>query len=732
MSLAVLLGASHIPLIAAPLEPLGNSQDLTQVKEWHKVANGVYRVSIGDHSKTMRYSDLAGDAPKLKTLNQLPDVPLSKALRGTSYRIMADGKVMVRIPTEKGEKIYGYGLQFDKTMRSGSIIELKVDHFRKGGGATHAPVPFYISSQGYGVLFNTAKYIKIHNQVGNRKDSPHNPEEVDRNPPAGEKQPGRWLAQPPGDAVEAFIHGDAMELIGFTGTSLQDIVARYNLYSGGGAMPPLWGLGFWHRTPAKYSAEQVAKEVAEFKKHRIPLDVIGLEPGWQSKSYPCTFEWQKKRFPDPAAFSKELLDDGIRLNLWVNPYISKHARIYEEMVPLSGSHLVWLGLVPDYRLPEARNLLVGQHKKEHFDIGISGYKVDECDGYDFWLWPDYATFPSGTSAEVMRQTYGMQLQSMMQKELFKKNNQRTYSLVRASNGAASNYPFVIYSDSYGHDQYITGLSSASLSGILWCPEIRSAKNSREWINRMHTVCFSPLAQLNAWASGTKPWSYDDATDAIRRTIELRMRLLPYLYTAFANYNQNGVPPVRSMLLERGGSKVQHQKQVRKLDGETDPYADGFHQKITEDNSLFMFGPDILVAPLMNNSTKRDVQLPKENWYDFYTGKFAGNGNKITVTAKQLNDMPPLFVKEGALIPMMKKSYERTKDMKGGEIELRQYGQKGTSCRLYEDDGQTFDFEKGDYSLREFSVEAGKLRVKSIKQGTKPFYGDVSLRMMSEK
>ena len=172
---------------------------------------------------------------------------------------------------------------------------------------------------------------------------------------------------------------------------------------------------------------------------------------------------------------------------------------YEKIYPYSGSHLVWLGLVPDYYMSQARQLLVQQHTKEHLKIGISGYKVDEVDGYDFWLWPDHATFPSGTSGETMRQTYGLLMQELLYKDLFKQNNQRTYGNVRSSNGAASGYPFVIYSDSYNHKEYITGISSASLCGILWTPEIRNASSAREWLNRMQTVCFSSMAKLNAWA-----------------------------------------------------------------------------------------------------------------------------------------------------------------------------------------------------------------------------------------
>ena len=171
--------------------------------------------------------------------------------------------------------------------------------------------------------------------------------------------------------------------------------------------------------------------------------------------------------------------------------------------------------MPDFTLEETRRILTKQHEAEHIDIGVSGYKIDEVDGYDFWLWPDHATFPSGISGETMRQSYGLLMQSMLYNDLFRKRDVRTYGLIRANNGAASGYPFVIYSDSYRHSQYITGLSTASLGGILWTPEARSAGDGREWLNRMQTVCFSPMANLNAWSSGKKPWSYDEVTDLVQ-------------------------------------------------------------------------------------------------------------------------------------------------------------------------------------------------------------------------
>jgi alpha-D-xyloside xylohydrolase len=552
------------------------------------------------------------------------------------------------------------------------------------------------------VLFNTARFLKVHVQIGNRKDSPNLPAPVDRNPPPEEPAAGPWMASPTSDAVEAHVTANGLEMIVFSGDSLQDIVARYNLYCGGGALPPLWGLGFWHRVPAAYTAEQTGEEVAAFAEHRMPLDVIGLEPGWMTRSYPCTFEWQKHRFPDPAAFTQQMLDQGVRLNLWVNPYVSPEGKLYKELYPLAGSHTVWLGIVPDYILPEAREILCRQHKEDHLSIGVSGYKVDEVDGYDRWLWPEHATFPSGTPAESMRQGYGMIMQNMLYKNLFHKNNTRTWSLVRSSNAGASGLPFVLYSDSYNHAQYITGISAASLGGILWTPEVRQAGSPEEWRARIQTVCFSPMAQLNAWASATKPWEYERVTDDVREVIELRMRLLPYLYTAFADYNRKGIPPMRAMVLEQGASDAATTETSAKLDGVKNPYAESVS---LEQNDQFMFGPSILVAPYYEKQLlKRKVKLPKGNWYDFYTGELVGNGTVIEVSTPERT---PLFVKEGAVIPMLTKAVANSRDACGHPLEVRHYGKTDGSFELYEDDGTSFDYETGEYSLRTFRFAEGK-------------------------
>lgn len=690
--------------------------DLRPLKGWENVASGVWRVRIGDTDKELAYTSLAARGPRLAALSSLPEVPFPFDTSPIQGHRSDDRLIQVRVPTDTDESIYGFGLQFDGIKKSKKVLNLNVDHWASGGGRTHAPVPFYISSKGYGVLFNTARFLKVYVQVGNRRDSPGNPTPVDRVPPPEEPAPRPWSAQPDSDAVEAHLSANGLEMIVFAGESLQDVVARYNLFCGGGVLPPLWGLGFWHRTPCDFNDQQVEAEVDAFADHRFPLDVLGLEPGWMTRSYPCTFEWQRHRFPNPAGFTQRMADRGVRLNLWENPYVSPEVKLYEDLHPYSGSHLVWLGLVPDYTMPEAREILCRQHAEDHLSVGVSGYKIDEVDGYDQWLWPEHATFPSGTPGETMRQAYGMIMQSMLYKGLFHANNTRTYSLVRSSNAGASGLPFVIYSDSYNHAQHITGMSAASLGGILWTPEVRQAATAEEWRARIQTVCFSPLAMLNAWASRTKPWDYESVADDVRAVIRLRMRLLPYLYTAFANYNRFGIPPMRAMVLEQGNSDATVAKtSVAGLDDVTNPY--GVRIEVEMDDQ-FMFGPSILVAPYYGEQTlKRALRLPRGNWYDFYTGELAGNGTTIEVATPA---RIPLFVKEGAVIPLLSKHVDNSRQAYGHGLEVRHYGEKPGSFELYEDDGITLDYEKDGFALRTLGFADGKGSESTTKPGQRMF------------
>ncbi len=684
--------------------------------KWEKVLPGVWKASIGElQLNALDYTS----PPKTKAIEELGDSPFPFDISQT-YHHRTPTRIGIRLPLAEQEKIYGLGLEFQGINRRKQVYTLKVDHYGGVKGYTHAPVPFYISSKGYGVLINSPQRVKIHVGVSNRKDS-QLPERVDRTT-GGNK----WAARPLSDAIEASAIGTGMEVYVFTGNTVLEVVQRYNLYCGGGVLPPKWGLGFWHRVHTQSSDQDVYQEIADFKKYNFPLDVIGLEPGWQNFAYPCSYDWDESRFPKPEIFVNNLSQQGIKVNLWENPYVAPSSSMYTSIKPYTASHTVWLGEVPDYTLPEAQQVLLQHHQKKHLDLGISGYKLDEVDGYDVWLWPDHASFPSGHDAVEIRQLYGLILQHTLQEHL-RKQNKRTYNLVRSSYIGASDKSAVIYSDYYKHKPYVTALANASLTGLLWTPEIRSAESPEEWIRRFQTVSFSPLMMLNAWYSGTKPWSFPEVTDMVREVVVLRKRLLPYLYTAFYDYQKSGIPPFRAMVLEQGFT-AKEQLTAGQLDGVDNPYAEQQRLEVTDQ---YMMGPSLLVAPIFTGEKSRTVVLPKGKWYNFYTGQYIGDGETITVASKL--EQIPLFVKDGGIIPMIAAG----EDLNSGspKLEVRHYGTKVNRYLLYNDDGVSYDFEKEQYTITELLVERrkngkleGKRKIKTANQNFK--FQDIDWKWMS--
>lgn len=688
---------------------------------WTKLASGVWSAQIGQPEK-VNLTSTAGINPKLETINAMPDVEfplLQTEIKATVF----DGKTYLQFPLEVAEKIFGLGLNFKTVEQRGRIMRLHVDHYGgKDDGRTHAPVPFYVSSRGYGVFINSARYLDVWVGTAVLKDSKVPMNSKDRNTDK------TWTANPYSDNVSVLVPAEGVEIMIFGGPTALDAVSRFNLYNGGGCLPPKWGLGFWHRTPTLYTDEQVLNEVGEFKKHNFPLSVIGLEPGWQSKSYPCTYEWDKGRFPKPAEFISKLNAEGIQTNLWMNPYISPESELIGKLKPFVASHTVWSGFVPDYSLPEV-NRIIGDHlKKYELDIGVSGFKMDENDGYDNWLWPDVTLFPSKTPAEQMRQLYGVMMQKMTD-QLYREQNRRTYGLVRASNAGAVSFPYVVYNDYYSHRDFITALINSSFIGVLWTPEVRSSKTAEEWLRRMQTVCFSPLAMLNAWSDGTKPWSFPEVEKQVADVANLRMQLIPYLYTCFAEYAFYGRPPMRAMNLV-DGFDAKDEKVEGLLNSSENPYAQATRKEIKDQ---FMVGDNLLVAPLFEGETSRKVVLPKGKWFDFYNGKLAGEAEIITVTPGL--DHIPVFVRDGGIVPMAESSQLQTAVAKTN-LMVRVYGNQETTYKLYDDDGLTFDYEKGAFTWREIRVakgKDGKLKgVISKAEKSKPDnIGTVSFKFMSE-
>jgi alpha-D-xyloside xylohydrolase len=672
---------------------IASSFNLSAQVKWTIAAPGVWRAVVG---KPEAYNLLtaSGAKPNIAALSKIAPAAFP-FLQDDIAAAVKDGKTSLRFPLNREEQLYGFGLNFQTVHQRGKILQLHVDHYGgRDNGRTHAPTPFYVSSQGYGVFINSARYINIYAGSGVRKNSKNAPPEKDRNTDR------TWPARPYSDAVEMLVPAAGVEVFVFAGPTAMDAVRRFNLFNGGGVLPPRWGLGFTQRVKSLYTDKEVMQEAQAFEEKGFPLDFIGLEPGWQSKSYPGTFTWDKGRYPEPEKFVKQMLDKGVRLNLWLNPYVSKAAPFYKAITPYTSSHTVWVGEVPDLTLPPARKALFDQLRKDQIAIGISGYKIDEVDGYDHYLWPDVASFPSGLSGEQMRQTYGM-LVMRYTADIFRQLNKRTYGLVRANNGGGVSFPYVLYNDYYNHEDFITALINSGTAGVLWTPEVRASKTAEEWLRRFQTVIFSPMAMINAWSSGTKPWSYPEVAEQVKELALLRMRMMPYWYSEFARYHFEGTPPFRGMHLEPNFTTgVTREEGSGNL--EDNPYAEAVSKEIKDQ---YMAGEYLLIAPLFSGQQSRKVVLPRGRWFDFYTGEFAGDGEVITVTPGL--DKIPVYVKDGAIIPMMQPLMHAPKAGEKVDIEIRHYGEKPGIYRLYDDDGETFNYEKGEYTFHQLKAERNR-------------------------
>ena len=674
--------------VALLTAPAAASADDGRPLTFRPAAPGVWKATLGT-PEDLTLLSAAGARPELAALGAMTTPPFPLTEDAGIGRI-ANGRLALRFPLGPDEDIYGLGVDFASMRRTGLSFQLHVDHWSGRTGRTHAPVPFYVSTKGYGVFIDSSRYLTVSVGLGVRTAATVKPPPIDRTTHAKE-----WAEFPRSDSIEILVPAAGVNVYVFAGPTMLDAVRRYNLFCGGGALPPKWGLGFMTRTPTAYTAAQVLSEVAEFRRRGIPLDMIGLEPGWHDHAYPTSFQWDAARFPDPAGFLTRLAGEHVRANLWFNPYVSPTSSLYSALLPFAGSHLVWNGIVPDYSMPAARTAFADHLRAKVMGTAagaIGGFKVDEVDGFDFWLWPDVAQFPSGHDGEQLRQTYGLLLQRTLM-EIYRGLNQRTLGQVRGTNGGASPFPFVIYNDNYDFNEYITAVGNTGFAGVLWSPEVRAGEGE-DMLRRIQAVCFSPLAIFNGWATDTKLWTHADVVDAIRDAIQLRARLLPYWYSAFAQYRFEGTPVIRPMPLVDGFMTPSPRNAA-------DPFA---IRRVDEIKDQYMVGDTLLVAPIAPGARTRRVVLPPGKWYDFYTGDLAGEHETISVTPPL--ERIPLFVRDGGLVPLIPARQFAPGRDDVSPLEVRYYGSKPGSMRLYDDDGETFDYERGQRSVDAIAMTRG--------------------------
>lgn len=670
------------------------SGDAMAQASWTLIAPGVWKATIGSHEAhtPVRSRQIAIAKDDLRSLPTVSAPPLVSPMgavttRGTEFQL----------PLAPGELMYRFGLQLMSFQQRSKKRTIRVNADPKGdSGDSHAPVPFYVTTLGYGILVDTFRHAQFYcGEAHPRPTKPESATELEVNTPqmmrvSDRKLESRVLIEIPRcKGVDVYL---------FAGPTLSLAVQRYNLFSGGGVLPPEWGLGFWYRPEMHLSATEILKLAKELRDAQIPCDVLGIEPGWQTHAYSCTFAWDKHRFSDPKAFIGDARDLGFRVNLWEHAFTHPASPIFSDLVPHSGDVAVWGGLVPDFAGEPARRIFGEYHGRALIDIGVSGFKLDECDNSDFtedWSFPDNSHFPSGVDGEQMHAQFGLRYQDAVL-EQFRKRDRQTYGLVRSSGALAAPYPFVLYSDLYDHRQFIRALVNSGFSGLLWCPEVRDAENEDDLIRRLQSVVFSPLAMVNAWYIRNPPWKqikrdennhdrfspgYERLQARCKEIIDVRMNLIPYLHAAFAIYQHTGLPPFRALV----------------MDYPDDPM-------LTAVDDEYMVGDRILVAPIFADEEQRKITLPRGTWHDLWSGASVQGGRSFNVPRSHENI--PAYIKAGSLLPWAATS-QYTAAPEARKLAVRVYGDGSLPWRALQSvGGLRLDW---DQSAKKGTVAGGNER-----------------------
>lgn len=508
---------------------------------------------------------------------------------------------VLEFPLKEEEQIYGFGLQLKDFNHKYQKLRLCSNSDPCAHtGDSHAPVPFFVSTAGYGIYFDTARYMEAHCGFGKNKNRESNPNNTiivsvdDLYRKCG-------LFEDTVMSVEIPV-AKGIDIYIFEGDTILDVVSQYNMLAGGGPDVPEWGLGVIYRAFARFTANQVMDLAKGFREKDIPCNIIGLEPGWQTNTYSCSYMWDEERYPNYKEMIAYLKDNNFHINLWEHAFVNAASPIYKEIHDYSGDYEVWQGLVPDFGTQEARDIFANHHKKYIVDLGIDGFKLDECDSSDFghtWSFPNCTEFPSGMDGEQYHQMFGtLYMQTMMQAL----GENKTFSQVRNAGALAASYPFVLYSDLYDHNDFIRGIVNSGFSGILWTAELRDAKTKKELLRRLQVTVFSVQCLINAWYCDDVPWKEFDCEDEVRELLKIREALVPMLKKAFDEYHETGKPPVRALVAD-----YTNDENTYKIDDE------------------YVFCDNLIVAPLTAESDTRKVYLPEGNWRDYWTKESVESG-----------------------------------------------------------------------------------------------------------
>jgi len=553
-------------------------------------------------------------------------------------------------------------------------------------------IPFFMSSYNYGIFFDNT--YKTAFDFGNTSQEYFS------------------FSTPNGPFIYYFMFGN----------DYKEIIGSYTKLTGKPIMPPKWALG-WSQSRGLLTNEKLTMEIAtEYREKNIPIDIIYQDIGWTQQLQ--DFNWNPKAYENPKPMLDNLADMGFKIIVSQDPVVSKGnsadwytgnlpnqftqwkeadslgyfttdnrtGKTYDMPWPWGGN----CGVV-DFTNPDVADWW-GMLQQKPIDDGVKGFWTDM--GEPAWSNEEstdrlHMKHYLGMHDEI-HNVYGLTWDKVVTEQFEKHNpNQRVFQMTRAAYAGMQRYTFGWSGDSgNGRDvldgwdnlanQIPLGLSAGMGLVPFWttdisgyCGEITDYKEFAElYIRWLQFGVFNPLSRAHHEGNNAvEPWLFGEEAEKIaKKSIEFKYQLNPYIYTYARQAYDKGIPIMRAMILE-----YSNDEEAPSLD----------HQ--------FMFGAELLVAPVVKkgNTTKR-VYLPKGNWIDYNNPQQVYIGKQYIDYNAPL-DVTPIFVKEGAIIPMMP-VMPYIGAMKNAPMILEIFPalDKSSSFELYEDDGETNNYKEDKF------------------------------------
>jgi len=497
-------------------------------------------------------------------------------------------------------------------------------------------------------------------------------------------------------------HGE-MNFYFINGANIPGIISSYTWLTGRMHIPPLWSLGYQQNRYSYYPDTEVLRIAQTLREKKIPADGITLDIHYMDKYQ--LFTWDKQRFPDPKAMTAKLKSMGFETTVIVDPgiKIEPGAAAFERGLKADvylkyadGKNYagqVWPGwcYFTDFTDPKGRNYWKDE-VKFFSDYGVKG------------IWNDMneiATWGQKMSSNILfnwegkktthlqaHNVYGMLMTRASYEGAKAATRERPFILTRAGFAGLQRYSALWTGDNRSEDEHmllgVRLINSLGLSGVSF-----TGMDVGGFIGTPTTELYARWMQLGAFmpyfrnhsALNTKsaePWTFgEQVTDIVRNYISIRYKLMPYIYGSFYESSQTGMPVSRSLVIDH-------------------PYDPNIFTSLYQNE--YCFGPSLLIAPAESQWKIMKVYLPEGKWYNFYNDQLIDgkSENYVDLPLKKL----PVFVKAGSIIPMQT-LVQTTASKPSDTLFIHLYkGDRPNRYTYYEDDGRSFNYEKGEYYKRD--------------------------------